>query len=133
MATELPKYYFRIRENGAAVYRVDTENRERRLDLDQIAVINAKRGDWKPQGDTELTGDDEAAIRMWLDAREKIVADRRLDDIIRTVEHLNLTAGWVQSQATDEDLERVSDALLLAMHDLRTVLVRRKAKGADQA
>lgn len=132
MPTELPKYYFRIRDNGAAVYRVDTENRERRLELDQIAVINVKRGDWKPQGDTELTTDDEAAIRMWLDAREKIVADRRLDDIIRTVEHLNLTAGWAQSQATDEDLDRVSDALLLAMHDLRTVLVRRKSNRMDQ-
>ncbi len=34
---------------------------------------------------------------------------------------------WAQSKATDEQLEDVTDRLLLAMHDLRTVLVRKKA------
>ena len=40
---------------------------------------------------------------------------------------LNLTAHWAQSRATDAQLDQVTDALLLAMHDLRTVLVRKKA------
>ena len=47
--------------------------------------------------------------------------------ILRTVDHLNLTAQWAQSRATDEQLDAVTDLLLLTMHDLRTVLVRRKA------
>jgi hypothetical protein len=34
----------------------------------------------------------------------------------------------VQSKATDDQLEDVTDALLLAMHDLRTVLVRKKSE-----
>jgi hypothetical protein len=33
----------------------------------------------------------------------------------------------VQTRASDDQLDLVTDALLLAMHDLRTVLVRRKA------
>jgi hypothetical protein len=33
----------------------------------------------------------------------------------------------VQSRASDAELDQVTDALLLAMHDLRTVLIRRKA------
>jgi hypothetical protein len=41
---------------------------------------------------------------------------------------LNLTTQWAQSRATREQLETVTDALLLAMHDLRGVLVRRKAE-----
>ncbi|VAV88512.1 FIG00992248: hypothetical protein, partial [hydrothermal vent metagenome] len=41
--------------------------------------------------------------------------------------YLNTTAQWVQSRATDAELEDVTDALLLAMHDLRSVLVRKKA------
>ena len=49
--TELPEYYFRVRENGAAVFRLDTENRHRRIDMDQIAVLNIRNGDIKPQGD----------------------------------------------------------------------------------
>lgn len=42
MATELPEYYFRVRENGAAVFRVDTENRQRRIEMDQIALANIR-------------------------------------------------------------------------------------------
>jgi hypothetical protein len=33
----------------------------------------------------------------------------------------------VQSKASEAQLEDVTDALLLAMHDLRTVLVRKQA------
>ena len=29
MSGDLPDFYFRVRENGAAVFRVDTENRSR--------------------------------------------------------------------------------------------------------
>jgi len=43
------------------------------------------------------------------------------------VDYLNLTTQWVQSKATDDQLDAVTDALLLAMHDLRSTLVRKKA------
>lgn len=127
MAGDLPEYYFRIRENGAAVFRVDTENRQRRLELDQIAVVNVKNGEIKPHGERTLSDSDLAAIRDWLAARIELLARRDMDDIHRTVDHLNLTAQWAQSKATDAQLDAVTDALLLAMHDLRSVLVRRKA------
>jgi hypothetical protein len=38
---------------------------------------------------------------------------------------LNLTAHWVQTRASADDLAAVTDQLLLAMHDLRNVLVRK--------
>lgn len=127
MTGNLPELYFRVRENGAQVYRVDTENRQRRLDMDQIAVVNVKNGAIKPHGDRELSADDQAAIEAWMEARQAELAARRIDDIHRAVDHLNLTAQWVQTSATDEELEEFTDTLLLAMHDLRTVLVRKKA------
>lgn len=123
----LPEYYFRVRENGAMVFRVDTENRMRRIDMDQIAVVNVKNGDIKAHGSRELSDTDQAAIANWLEDRRKQLAERELDDILRTVDRLNLTAVWAQRNATVEELETVSDALLLAMHDLRTVLVRKKS------
>ncbi len=128
MTEGLPGYYFRVRDNGAQVFRVDTENRDRRLELDPIAVVNVRRGDWKAQGDRVLSTADEAAIRDWITARQAALAQRTLDDIRRAIDHLNLTAGWAQSQATPDELEAVTDDLLLAMHDLRSVLVRRKAE-----
>ena len=127
MAGDLPEYYFRVRENGAFVFRVDTENRQRRIDMDQIAVVNIRKSEIKPHGDRELSDRDMAAITEWMAERLKLIEHRDIDDILRAVDYLNTTAHWVQSRATDEQLEAVTDPLLLAMHDLRTVLVRKKA------
>ncbi|MEM6887250.1 MAG: hypothetical protein AAF636_03820 [Pseudomonadota bacterium] len=125
--TELPKYYFRVRENGAAVFRVDTENRHRRLDMEQIAVVNIRNGEVKPHGQRTLTPEDTAEIDCWMAARKSLLATREVDDIRRTIDHLNLTAHWAQTRAKPEQIEEITDELLLAMHDLRTVLVRKKA------
>ena len=127
MTADLPNYYFRVRENGAAVFRVSTENRQRRIELEEIAVVNVKNGNVKPHGDTDLTKADKTAIADWLAARQAQLAAREVDDILRTVDHLNLTTQWVQSRASDALLDAVSDALLMAMHDLRSTLVRKKA------
>lgn len=127
MSGDLPEYYFRIRENGAVVFRVDTENRQRRIDMLELATVNVKNGNIKPHGDQTLTPDDMAAIRTWIADRTALLAARDIDDIHRAVDHLNTTAQWVQTRASDDQLDLVTDALLLAMHDLRTVLVRRKA------
>ncbi len=127
MAAELPDYYFRVRENGAIVFRVDTENRQRRIDMDQIAIINIKNGEYKPHGDRELSKEDDAAIVEWMQARMELLALRDMDDIHRAVDYMNITTQWVQSKADDEQLEDITDVLLLAMHDLRSVLVRKKA------
>ena len=125
--SDLPEYFFRVRENGAFVFRVDTENRQRRIEMDQIAVINIKSGQVKPHGDRDLSDEDMAEIQRWMIERKKILADRQIEDIYRAVDYLNQTAHWVNSNAEDEELESVTDDLLLAMHDLRALLVRKKA------
>lgn len=127
MSNVLPEYYFRIRENGAMVFRVDAENRMRRIEMEQIAVVNVKNGEVKAHGGRDLSKADQAAINEWLEARRAQLAEREVDDILRTVDRLNLTTVWAQQRATPEELETVTDALLLAMHDLRSVLVRKKS------
>ena len=127
MPGDLPDLYFRVRDNGAVVYRVDAENRQRRIEMDQIATVNVKNGEIRAHGDRKLTPDDTTSIRTWLERRQTLVTEREVDDILRTVDHLNQTAHWAQSKATGDQLDAVTDALLMAMHDLRGVLVRRKA------
>ncbi|MEM9795386.1 MAG: hypothetical protein AAF919_02795 [Pseudomonadota bacterium] len=127
MIEGLPPYYFRVKENGALVFRVDAENRHRRLDLVQIAAVNVNNGQVRPQGDTILSSEDEAAIATWMADRKAALQARDLEDLHRAIDHLNLTAHWAQSRASEEQLEAVTDRLLLAMHDLRTVLVRKRA------
>lgn len=127
MAGDLPEYYFRIREAGAAVFRVDTENRQRRIEMEQIATVTLRSGEIRPQGDRVLSEADLAEIRGWIARRSALQARREIDEIERTVDRLNLTAQWAQSRASEAELDEITDRLLLAMHDLRSVLVRRKA------
>ena len=127
MSSELPEYYFRVRDNGAAVFKVDTENRQRRIEMDQIAVANIRNGEIKAQGARELSPEDLKVMKDWMEARIALLAARDIDDIHRAVDYMNLTTHWAQTKATDDQLEDVTDALLMAMHDLRTVLIRKKA------
>ena len=41
---------------------------------------------------------------------------------------MNLTTQWAQTRASEEQLDLVANHLLLAMHDLRTVLVRKRSE-----
>ena len=132
MPGDLPDYYFRIRDNGAVVFRVETENRQRRMELIELATVNVKNGNVKPHGEAALTPADTSAIRDWMAARVELLAKRDIDDIQRAVDYLNMTAQWVQTRASDDQLDMVTDDLLLAMHDLRGVLVRKKADQLTQ-
>ena len=125
--TDLPELYFRVRDNGAAVFRLNAENRERRIEMEQIAVVNTNRGDYKAHGETVLNPAEETVISNWMQARLAVLAARDMDDVHRTIDQLNMTAQWAQGKATQAQLEDVTDSLLMAMHDLRSVLVRKKA------
>lgn len=131
--SDLPDYYFRVRENGAAVFRIAPETRLQRIELEQIATLNIRSGEIRPHGERKMMPADLEAIRAWMVERQDLLAQRDLDDIFRAIDHLNLTAQWAQSRASEADLERVTDQLLMAMHDLRTVLVRKKADRTSSA
>jgi len=122
------KLYFRLRENGASVFRVADAARTRRLEMDLIAAVNLRKGEVKPHRGAVLSDAEQAEIAEWMALRKDVLAARDFDEICRTVEHLNRAAHWAQSGATDAQLEAICDDLLLAMHDLRAVLVRRQAR-----
>ena len=127
MTSPLPELYFRVRENGAQVFRVDTENRHRRIEMEQIAVVNIKSGDIKVHGEREIRDDERAEIEAWIARRRDVLKAREVEDILRTVDRLNLTTAWLQQKADPEEIEAVADPLLMAMHDLRSVIVRKKS------
>lgn len=127
MSGELPEFYFRVRENGATVFRVDTENRQRRIEMSEIAMVNIRNGQIKPHGDHELDEEEVEVIKDWMEERASVLSTRDIDDIYRAIDYLNLTTHWAQTRGDEDQLEEVTDALLLAMHDLRSVLVRKKA------
>ena len=121
-----PQLHFRTRENGAIVFRVETENRQRRLDLRQLAIINIRSGEIKPHGQQVPTDAETAQMQAWIEARRALLATREREEIERLVDQINAAAQWVQSRAEPGDIADVSERLLLAMHDLRATLVRKQ-------
>ena len=131
MTFTLPKYFFRYRKNGAIVFRIGSDNRQQRIDMEPIAKINLRKNTVEPQGGRTLVDADHMAIRTWIAQQTDPSSPPQAGSVQATLEHLNLTAQWAQSQASDEALEAATPELLLAMHDLRTVLVRKQAKRLD--
>lgn len=128
MTGSLPDYYFRVRENGALVFRIESNPRQRRFEMLQIASVNIRNGEVKPHGDTTLSEADLAEIDRWITTRSQLLARRDFEEVLRTAESLNLTTQWAQSRATPQQLQAVSETLLLAMHDLRQVLIRKRVE-----
>lgn len=130
---EIPEYYFRIRDNGASVFHVQPQDRESRLEMVEIAAVNVKNGKIRAHGDHVLSGADRTAIEAWLEVRRGVVAAREAARPAKCIEALNQTAHWAQTRASVAELDAATDGLLLAMHDLRRVLVRKRAeRSADK-
>lgn len=129
--SELPELYFRIRENGAAVFRMDNDAHTGRIEMTQIATVNLPKNNTRVHGDIELSAAEQTAIDAWISDRKETLEWRRLERVLQTVEDINLTSQWVQSQASAEDLSAVANPLFLAMHDLRQALVRKAAENAQ--
>jgi hypothetical protein len=119
--------YFRIRETGAQVFRVDTTNQNRRIEMEPLAVVNTRTGEVRLQGGRTFSETEAAEVAEWLADRQAALAGRDVEAARETIERLNLTAAWLQSRASTEDMDAVADDLLMAMHDLRSVIARRKA------
>ena len=45
---------------------------------------------------------------------------------------MNFAAQWFQSRAEPADVEAVANRLLLAMHDLRSTLVKKQMDGEEK-
>lgn len=131
MLSDLPELYFRIRDNGAHVFRVGSDPRLKRLELEQIASVNLRSDEVRPHGERSLDGRTLALIRDWMTERRALLAERERAEVQATIESLNGTTQWLNAKASDAEVVAVCDGLMLAMHDLRSTLLRRRAEMAQ--
>ena len=124
--------YFRIKDNGATVFRINDEVRQRRLDLQPVAEANVRNGDIKLRKDVTLTDAERAEVKNWLDARRIELTRREIEQARLTIEHLNATANWISGKPDEDAAEEASEDLLMAMHDLRAAIVRFKSRMLDR-
>ncbi|MXU65695.1 hypothetical protein [Oceanomicrobium pacificus] len=125
MLQDPPFLYFRTRENGALVYRVEDDARLRRLDFVHVANANIRNGDIKIHGDADLSDAERAEIEAWIATRRDQVAADQSEDARRLSDEIHRTTQWLQSRAGPEDVRALAEPLLLAMQDMRMVLVRK--------
>ncbi len=116
--------YYRHRQNGVTVFRLEVANRQRRIELNRIASLS-RTGKITPHprrvpSDAER---DEIA-RWWQDWQDRRAAGS-LGETERFVETLNHFTDWVARRADGAEIDARSDALLTALLDLRQVVVRR--------
>lgn len=128
----LPGLYFRIRDNGAAVFRVDSENRQARLHLEPLAFANVRTGEIRVQGGREISPEERGEIEAWIAERQEELSAREAGEIAVAIEAINRAAHWAQTKASDAEVDAVATDLYLALHDLRSVLVRRQAEALDK-
>lgn len=121
--SDRPNLYFRRKDNGAAVFRI-TEGNNRRMDLQQIAMLK-HNSEVKLLNNQEITETEMAEISAWHEAREAGQNTRDTARIDTLIGDINAAAQWLQSSASDAQVSAESEPLLMAIHDLRTTLVKR--------
>jgi hypothetical protein len=119
------EYYFRPRPGGAMMLRIAYDSRLRRSEMHRVAGINAKTGAIDVTTGHDLTDAERALIDDWLAQGNGLEGDAA-----KMVEQIGHIAHWAQFRANPAELAAATDDLLLAMQDLREVLVRKAAQRA---
>ncbi|GIX14838.1 MAG: hypothetical protein KatS3mg118_2797 [Paracoccaceae bacterium] len=122
--------YFRVREGGALVFRPEEDPRSRRLTLRLIARVNVSRGVVRPVARAAMTAAESARIESWIAERRAQLAERAAARARLVIEEMNAVTEWLSGPARPEEVAALAEPLLLAMHDLRSALLRRQSGDA---
>ncbi|CUX79685.1 MAG: hypothetical protein HLUCCA05_08900 [Roseibaca calidilacus] len=120
-------YYFRPRPGGAMLLRIAYDARLRRSEMHRIAGINRATGAVNVADGHELTDPERALIDAWLASGNGMQGDAA-----KAAEQIGHIAHWAQFKASPAELAAATEELLLAMQDLREVLVRKAAQRAQK-
>lgn len=122
------EYYFRPRPGGAMLLRIAYDPRLRRSEMHRVAGVNAKTRAVDVTAGHDLTEAERALIDDWLAKGNTLKGDAA-----KVVEQIGHIAHWAQFRASPDELATATEELLLAMQDLREVLVRKSAQRAHKA
>ncbi len=121
----LQKLFYRVNRDGADVYRIDLQNRLKRLDLEKIAEIDIENDTIVPVDRMALSNEERDDMQNWCLARHDKLELRHQNDINRLIESMNHAANWIEHDASEAQIDQISDTVLMAMHDLRATVVRK--------
>ena len=118
------KLYYRHRKLGGQVFRVEVANRQRRIELNQIASIT-NSGQIVPHKRRPATEAELEEIGLWWADWQARRDGGTLNRTESFMADLNQFTNWIAKEAPDEEVDALSDDLLMALLDLRQTVVRR--------
>ena len=121
------RYFFRPRPGGAMLLRIDYDARLRRSSMTRVCGIDLATGAVLPSDAPNLTAEEQALVAEWLDAGNRLTG--RGAQAVTQIGHI---AHWAQFLAKPGELDAATNEILLALQDLREVLVRKAAQRAGQ-
>ena len=124
---KLPELYFRHKENGAAVFRIEAQNPGGALAFRSIGSINMRQKEFRPQNSATISDQELQKIDEWIVQQTELRSSLSFRRAAALPVELNYAADWVQRHASDDEFTQLTDTLLWAMFDLRQAIVRRHA------
>lgn len=121
------EYYFRPRPGGAMMLRITHDARLRRSEMHRIAGVNRASGEVNVADGHDLTDHERALIDTWLTDGNGLAGEAA-----KAAAQIGHIAHWAQFKASPEELSAATEDLLLAMQDLREVLVRKASQRAKK-
>lgn len=117
MNLNLPKVFFRIKDNGANIFRVKTTGKTGRIELIRLGTAAIKSQKILAQDGVTITEDEYAQIREWLSQQ---TSSRLPEDLRRLSRDVNLAAQQISAKTElDPELESAINNLLLSLFDLQ--------------
>lgn len=116
--------YYRHRSNGVTVFRMEVSNRQRRIELNQIASFSLK-GELVPHKRNTPSEAEIAEMQEWFATWNARKDAGELSETEQFLVDLSLFTDWIHRRADDSEVDAHSDELLTALLDLRQVVVRR--------
>lgn len=100
--------------------------------MDRVGLVHLKTREVKTVAGVTLSDEEHAEIQNWVDLRTGQDRADRDDDLRKLNDHMNMTTQWFLDHATDDDIFRYTDDLLLSVIDLRKTLIPRRAQAQER-
>lgn len=130
MKLNLPNIFFRVKDNGASVYRVGTAKSSGRIEFSKLATVVLKSQKINTQNEVTLTPDELREINEWMRQQR---SDRLAEDLRRISRDVNLATHQIASSSEiDDELEAAINTVLLSLFDLQREITE-KIRTRNQA
>ncbi|TRD14701.1 hypothetical protein [Palleronia caenipelagi] len=124
-----------MKDNGATVFRVQTNTKSGRVEFERIAVAVVKTGAVKSHAEVSLTSEERSQISDWIRNEQEAKSKRLVEEMLSMARDVSLATHQLStSDHINEDVLEATNDLLVALLDMQrevtSVMMKRRANEA---